>query len=82
MMNKTDKIPILIELLFYCEIQPVDELPHSVLRTEIRKNRTLVETLNLIPNKVDVAINDSRHLQGKGGERNQEKERPWVEILW
>lgn len=34
MMNKTDKIPILTELLFYCEIYPVGELPHSVLRTE------------------------------------------------
>ena len=61
MVNKIDKICVLIKLLFYCEIQPVDELQRSVLRVEVRKNRTLPEASNLIPEEVDMALNASRH---------------------
>lgn len=44
-----------------------------VLSVEVSKKKTWIEALNLIPEEVDMVVNDSRHLQGKEEKGGREK---------
>lgn len=61
MVNKTEKSLSLLSSYFIVRFSQLMNY-NIVLKVEVRKTRSLIKALNLIPEEVDMVVNDSRHL--------------------
>lgn len=61
MVNKTEKSLSSLSSYFIVRFSQLMNY-NIVLKVEVRKARSLIKALNLIPEEVDMVVNDSRHL--------------------